>query len=207
VARMIRNTKRNPLIIGQCRDVEGGLWDVRDIRDTKHGFDLLFGSPADWLGSYRGGLPRLIATRPLVDYWEANKTKHDGILFDLPAGRTTLKRVRKRLRYNYHHDVAEYWRARMGDLKTLRPRQFASRHNIPMSVVHENLLKLLGKSTRELNWWQTPETIELLLSGQTMKVIGERLGICITHTKRLRDRARLLRAPIRESGDNTDTTC
>ena len=27
-------------------DVEGSLWDVRLIRDTKHGFDLLFGSPA-----------------------------------------------------------------------------------------------------------------------------------------------------------------
>jgi len=189
---MIKNTKRNPLIIGRCRDVEGGLWDVRDIRDTKHGFDLLFGSPADCLGSYRGGLPRLIATRPLVDYWEVNKTKHDGILYDLPAGRTTLKRVRKRLRFNYFHSVAEYWRERMDDLKTLRPRAFASRHNIPLAVVRENRLKLLGKSARELNWWRTPETIELLLSGQTLRAIGEKLGIGTTHTKRLRVRARRL---------------
>jgi hypothetical protein len=197
---MIKNTKRNPLIIGHCRDVEGGSWDVRDIRDTKHGFDLLFGSPADWLGSYRGGLPRLIATRPLVEYWEANKTKHDGIIYDLPAGRSTLKRVRKHLRFNYHRNVAEYWRERMDDLKTLRPREFASRHNIPMAVVHENRLKLLGKSARELNWWQTPATIELLLSGQTLRAIGEKLGIRITHTKRLRVRARQLQTPSGEPG-------
>lgn len=54
--------KRNPKILGQVRDVEGSLWDVRQIRDTKHGFDLLFGSPEPRLGSYKGGLPRLIAT-------------------------------------------------------------------------------------------------------------------------------------------------
>ena len=31
--------KRKATILGQVRDVEGGLWDVRDLRDTKYGFD------------------------------------------------------------------------------------------------------------------------------------------------------------------------
>jgi hypothetical protein len=63
-------------------DVEG---DVRQIRDTRPGFDLLFGSPAR-PGVYRSGLPRLIATRPLADFWEAHQTKRR-VLFDLPTER------------------------------------------------------------------------------------------------------------------------
>jgi hypothetical protein len=31
--------KRKATILGQVRDVEGGLWDVRDLRDTKYGFE------------------------------------------------------------------------------------------------------------------------------------------------------------------------
>src|ERR1039457_7077209 len=111
--------KRKPTILGHVRDVEGGLWDVREIRDTKYGFDLLFGSPAPCLGSYRGGLPRLIATQPLIDFWEANQTKHDGVLFDLPAGRTTLKRIRRRFGFNNLDDISEFWKERIEDLEAL----------------------------------------------------------------------------------------
>ncbi|MGD0499726.1 MAG: hypothetical protein ABSC23_14960 [Bryobacteraceae bacterium] len=107
---MAKRMKPNPKIIGHVRDVEGGLWDVRQIRDTKHGFDLLFGSPVPRLGSYRGGLPRLIATRPLIDFGDANRTKHDGVLYDLPAGRSTLKRVRHRL--GFHRPPARLWAVR-----------------------------------------------------------------------------------------------
>jgi hypothetical protein len=85
--------KPNPKILGQVVDVEGSLWDVWRIRDTRHGFDLLFGSPAR-PSVYRGGLPRLIVTRALADFWEAHQTKQR-VLFDLPAGRATLKCVRR----------------------------------------------------------------------------------------------------------------
>ena len=78
-----------PKILGQVVDVEGSLCDLRQIRDTRHGFDLLFGSPTR-PGVYRDGLPRLIATRALADFWEAHQTKQR-VLFDLPAGRATLK--------------------------------------------------------------------------------------------------------------------
>src|ERR1035438_59695 len=121
-AKPVARMKRNPKILGQVRDVEGSLWDVRQIRDTKHSFDLLFGSPEPRLGSYRGGLPRLIATQPLIDFWEANRTKRDGVLFDLPAGRTTLKRVRRRFGFNNLDDIAEFWMERIEDLDELSAR-------------------------------------------------------------------------------------
>jgi EamA-like transporter family len=111
--------KRKATILGQVRDVEDGLWDVRDLRDTKYGFDLLFGSPVHRLGSYRGGLPRLIATRSLKDFWEVNRTKRDGVIFDLPAGRTTLKRVRRRLGFHSLRDLSKFWKKRIEDLETL----------------------------------------------------------------------------------------
>ena len=33
--------------VSQVRDVESDLWDIRDARDTTHGFDLYFGIPAN----------------------------------------------------------------------------------------------------------------------------------------------------------------
>jgi hypothetical protein len=141
--------KRKAAILGQVRDVEGGLWDVREIRDTKHGFDLLFGSPEPRLGSYRGGLPRLIATQPLIDFWEANRTKRDGVKFDLPAGRTTLKRVRRRLGFHYLDDFSEFWNERIEDLEALSAREFAIRHKVDIHVVFETRRKLLGNRARD----------------------------------------------------------
>jgi hypothetical protein len=181
--------RRNPKILGQVRDVEGSLWDVREIRDTKHGFDLLFGSPEPRLGSYRGGLPRLIATKPLVEYWKANRTRHDGTLFDLPAGRTTLKRLRRHLGFDYHDDLSEFWQERIEDLKTMSAREFAARHHVDLQVVFETRLRLLGVRARKPGWWRKPPILKILRSGITLREIGEKLDISITHAKRIRDRA------------------
>ncbi|MDQ2842168.1 MAG: hypothetical protein M3Y72_14235 [Acidobacteriota bacterium] len=182
-------TKRYAAILGQVRDVEGGNWDVRQIRDTKHGFDLLFGSPDDH-GSYRGGLPRLIATQSLVDFWEANRTKRDGANFDLPAGRTTLKRVRRRLGFNCVDDVAEFWMERIEDLESLKPREFAVRHGVNVLVAFDRRLKLLGRRARQMGWWRKAGTIEILLSDVTLREMGEKLGISISQVFRLREQAR-----------------
>jgi hypothetical protein len=182
--------KRKSTILGQVRDVEGGLWDVRQIRDTKHGFDLLFGSPAPRLGSYRGGLPRLIATRPLIDFWEANRTKHDGVLYDLPAGRTTLKRMRHRFGFHYLDDLSQFWKDRIEDLETLSAREFAMRHKVDVEVAIDTRRRLLGKRTRDLGWWRKPRPLKILLSNISLSQMGRKLRISISQAKRLRDRAR-----------------
>ena len=81
-------------ISGQEKDVDGICWDVCGVRITKHGFDLCFGIPAEDHGAYKGGTMRLIATQALQDFRIANRTRGHGFLFDLPAGRTTHKRLR-----------------------------------------------------------------------------------------------------------------
>jgi hypothetical protein len=182
--------QRERSILFQVEDVEGGTWGVKQVRETKHGFDLLFGVPVDH-GSYRGGLARIIATKELTDFWDANRTRHDGFLFDLPAGRSTLKRVRRRLQFNFRNDWSEFWMDRLEDLKTMPPRDFAAKHDLEPNVVFEMRFKLLGKRARDLGWWRDPLIVETLLSGVTLREIGEKLDIGTTHAKRLRDRARL----------------
>jgi hypothetical protein len=182
--------KRKATILGQVRDVEGGLWDVRDLRDTKYGFDLLFGSPVHRLGSYRGGLPRLIATRSLKDFWEVNRTKRDGVIFDLPAGRTTLKRVRRRLGFHSLRDLSKFWKKRIEDLEELSAREFSVRHKVDINVVFETRRKLLGRRARKVGWWRKPKPLKILRSDIPLREMGEKLCISISQAKRLRDHAR-----------------
>jgi hypothetical protein len=182
--------KRKTTILGRVRDVEGGRWDVREIRDTKYGFDLLFGSPEHRLGSYGRGLPRLIATRALRDFWDANRLSRDGVIFDLPAGRTTLKRVRRRLGFHYYDDLAEFWQERIEDLEALSAREFAVRHNVDAGVVFETRTKLLGRRARQVGWWRKPRPLKILRSNIPLREMGEKLSISISQAKRLRDQAR-----------------
>jgi hypothetical protein len=184
--------RRKYPVIGQVVDYYNDHWDVREARDTKHGFEILYGSPVYRLANGRCGPPRcFITTKELVAYWEANKTKHDGVLFDLPAGRTTLKRARARLGFHYLHDVNSYWTKHIHDLETLTPREVAARHNVDICVAFQRRRDFLGKVARPLDWWRTPETLAILQSDITLREKGEKLGIGTTHVRRLRDRARL----------------
>lgn len=175
-------------ILGQVQDVEGAVWDVRDIRTTKHGFDLLFGSPAS-MPIHRWGLPRLIATKSLYDFWDANRTKRDGAIYDLPAGRTTIKRIRHRLGFHSLKDLSKFWRARIKDLQELNAREFAAKHSVPIFTVFEMRYRLLGRKARNLDWWHDATALEVLRSDITLREMGEKLDISISHAKRLRDRA------------------
>jgi hypothetical protein len=190
-------------VIGEARDVLGHLWYVRDIRTTKHGFDLLFGSPEDADRRF-WGLPRLIATRELITYWDANRTKHDGILFDLPAGRTTLKRVRARFGFNYLHDLDAFWRQRIDELRTLDPRDLAERYNVKAEVVKDARRRFIGKTAREIGWWQTPETLAILRAGLKLREISQKLGIGHSHAHRLKVRALALEQETPEQATNVE---
>ncbi len=181
--------KRRRIILGQVKDVEGASWDVCDSRDTKHGFDLLFGHIQTRLGSYFGGPPRLIATQSLVDYWIKHQTHYGGFILDLPAGRTTLKRLRKRLGFNYRDDLSDWWQERLPDLQTMSAHEFAAKHSLDISMVFAMRLKLLGRWARHENWWREPEVLQILLSDLTLRETGENLGIGVSHAKRLKDRA------------------
>ncbi len=186
-------------IVGQVRDAVGSLWHVRDIRDTRHGFDLLFGSPDSHLENYPTRLPSLIATRPLIDYWEAHRTSRRGEIYDLPAGRTTIKRVRRRLGFNVLDDTRDFYEERIDDLKKLTPRQFAARHKVDRFVARDARRRILGNIARPDGWWRTPETLDILRSHITLREIGERLSISISQAHRLKLRAVLPDVP--DTGD------
>jgi hypothetical protein len=181
-------------ILGQIADVDGTVWDIRDTRATKHGFDLMFGSAANDHGAYNGGPPRLICTKELHDFWDHNRLKGNGFLFNLPAGRTTLKRLRRRFRFNFDRDTEKFWTDHKEDLKSLKPREFARKYNLNIEVVFDRRQKHVGRSAREIGWWRTPETIALLGSPLTLREIGLRLNISTSQVHRLRRRASAERA-------------
>jgi hypothetical protein len=186
----LRAKGRKYSIAGQVRDVDGDLWDIRDVRDTKHGFDLYFGIPANNHGAYHGGLPRLIVTKALRDFWQANRTKGHGFLFDLPAGRTTLKRARKRLGFHYLDDLTEFWTDRIEDLESLPAREFAAKHGVELDVAFDRRLRMVGKRARAIGWWRKPKIRKILLSGLSLSQVGLKLDISISQAKRLRDQAK-----------------
>lgn len=181
--------KRKYPAVGRLKDVDGVLWDIREVRDTKYGFSIYFGTPAYNHGAYRGGLPRLIATKPLRDFWQGHPVESRGFTYDLPAGRTTLKRLRKRLGLHYLDDLTEFWTDRLADLESLPVRDFAARHRVPVEVVLDRRRQMIGKSARELDWWRTPNIRNVLLSGLTLREISQKLDISLTHASRLRIRA------------------
>ena len=177
-------------VFAYVRDVAGKRWGVRQTRPTRHGFDLLFGSPAPDRKSRFSGLPRLIATRPLIEFWAKNRTRYHGFLFDLPAGRTTLKRVRHRFGFHWKRDMARFWKDHIHDLQTLTSREFAARYNISRIMVIDAPFRLFGTNRRELGWWLAPEPLAILRSKLVLREMAERLHISITHAARLRQRAR-----------------
>jgi hypothetical protein len=178
-------------ILGETRDVNGYLWDIRDIRATKHGFDLYFGTPNDH-GAHRvcGNRRTMIVTEPLANFWYDNRLKGDGFLFDLPAGRSTVKRARRKLGLNFVDDRTEFWADRFDDLGSLSVREFAARHDVSQDVASHWRLKMVGPVARQLDWWRTPRIRTVLLSGTTLIRIGRKLGISTSHAFRLRIKAR-----------------
>jgi hypothetical protein len=178
------------MLLGHTVDVHGKPWDIFDSRETKHGFDLLFGRPESTDGRKIGGLPRLIATSELVDYWRRIRIRHDGSISGLPAGRTTLKRMRRRLGFDYFDDIDAFWKEHATELQQVGPRKFSTKHDITPEVAFEARFRVLGRTARQPSWWRTPENIEILQSHITYREKSEKLGISISHSKRLTDRVR-----------------
>jgi hypothetical protein len=121
---------------------------------------------------------------------DKNRLKSHGFLFSLPAGRTTLKRSRNRLGFNFDIDTENFWNARLDDLATLNASEFFAKHGITADLFRGRRIRMIGKRARPLGWWRTPETISLLLSGLTNKETGKRLGISTSQVHRLRVQAK-----------------
>jgi hypothetical protein len=153
---------------------------------------LHFGVPAEDHGAYRGGLPRLIATPALRHYWEVRRTRSWGVNLDLPAGHTTLKRVRRRLGFNYRTDMERFWRDHIQELESLPIRVFAARYGVDATVAKQKRLDLLGRRARRIGWWRHPVVGRVLLSRLPLRTVGEILEISISQAHRLRNKTRRL---------------
>jgi len=185
-------THRYP-ILDEVQDFEGNWWYVHEIRGTDYDFDLLFGTRVSPSGLKPMGLSCLIATRPLVEFWKANSTQYWGMLYDLPAGRGALMRLRRRLGFRRLDALAKFWQDHEEDLKALSPREFAIRHKVGIDTAKVARRKLLGSQRRPLGWWQEPETLKILQSQMTRIEMGKKLGISPRQAGELRKRAREIR--------------
>lgn len=160
--RLFRNSE-----VVTIKDALGLEWDINEARETKYGFDLYYGKRKDAASYDAGGPNRLIYTNELKAFWDKCALKRDGTLFDLPAGRTTLKRARLALGFNWDTDSEKFWRKHKHDLKTLTPREFEKKHEhrqITGTCMQSWRLKIVGPKARPLGWWKQPEVLKLLLS-------------------------------------------
>ncbi|MBL8236397.1 MAG: hypothetical protein JNM66_03200 [Bryobacterales bacterium] len=181
--------KRKVTIVGQVTDIEGRKWDVCEVRPTKHGFSLLFGIPEVDQGVLYGLNFSLIATQELWDFWDANRTELHGFVFDLSAGRTTLKRMRSRLGFHFRHDHWDFWMDRADELNSLPTYVFAEKYGVTEQRVREWRYRVLGQTARDIGWWRKPRVLKILLSELSLSQAGKKLGISISQAHRLRKRA------------------
>jgi hypothetical protein len=158
-------TRRSEVVT--IKDALGLEWDIKEARPTKHGFDLYYGKRKNATAYDVGGPNRLIYTNELKAFWERCSPRHDGTIFDLPAGRTTLKRARVALGFNWDRDSERFWRKHRHDLETLSPREFEKKHKdheITGSRMSFWRLRIVGGRARPLGWWKRPDVLKLLLS-------------------------------------------
>jgi hypothetical protein len=186
VRPLLKSSKRAKYpIIGEIKDVEGRWWWIRDVRETKYGFDLLCGSLVSRSIPHPVGYPGVIPTQELIDFWEANKRKRDCTVYNLPAGDTTLMYVRRRYGFDVHSATDIFYRERIDDLRTLSPSQFAAKHNVNACTVYSMRQRYLGRTSRETGWWRERRILNILLSRLTYREKARKLGIGATHARRL----------------------
>jgi hypothetical protein len=191
--RRNRPSRRRPAL-GQVTDVFGDRFDVYEIRPTKHGFDLLFGKPANDLGYPSYGSPGLIATQDLADFWRRNRIDQQSVRFDLPVGRRVISRVRKLMGFNYSRDVAEFWSNHIDELATLDARDFGAKYGVGRCHVLGMRRELLGGTQGD--WWRKPEVLAMLKSGMKGTDVSEKLGVTLGEVYRFR---RVLRGEARKA--------
>ncbi len=179
---------RNFPKLGEITDIENTLWDVREIRPTKHGFDMHYGTRTSRASN--AGKPRLIATIDLMEFWSANGTRRDGLLFDLPARRSSLASMRTRIGFNIHDDADAFWEDRLADLASLSSQEFAIRHGVTPCSAASRRYRIFGSTLRPRGWWRKRKVVTLLLSSQSLRKVGAKLGISSCHAFHLRARAR-----------------
>lgn len=176
---------RHATIIGEAVDVWGDWWEVREERQTTHGFALALGWPA---GVRRGrgaaGGVRVIVTTDLAAHLES--TRMAPAAHGLPIGNTTVKRLRRLLGHHWQIDRAAWWEERADDLTDLTIEAFATRHAVSVGAVVNARHALFGPALRPAGWWRAPDVAAVILADAPRADIAARLEISVGSVGRLR---------------------
>jgi len=127
---------RRAKIVGHATDWIGVAWDVRERRETAHGFELMIGWPADEPRGQGGRGVAVILTVELAQYLLQTRLRD----VDLPIGRTPIKRLRRELEIRWSWD--DWWSARAADLMDMTLEQFCSRHGCSIGAASQRRARL-----------------------------------------------------------------
>lgn len=180
---------RQATIVDRIDDVFGDQWDVREYRDTDHGFAVALGWPS---GAQRGaggaGGPRIIVTRPLAEY--LTSLRQTPRMIRLPIGRTAIKRLRRLLGHHWQIDRAAWWDDRVTDLADMTIEQFCAAHDVSAGAVVNARHALFGRTLRPAGWWRDPDIASILLSDRPTAMIADNLDISSVTARRLKSAAK-----------------
>ena len=168
---------RHAKILYETPDAEGWAWDVREERDTEHGFPILLGWPTGVPRGQAGcGGPAAIPTTPLVAYMQLHRDAPGQM--QLPLGKHTITRLRRLLGHHRYQDRAAWWEARIDDLLALSGEQFCAKHGSSIAAA-SIWRRRLGddRRARPADWWREPKVLSLLRSGMSTYAIAHALNI------------------------------
>lgn len=123
---------RKATIVGEAKDVFGVVWDVRERRETNHGFMLEIGWPRSAQRGRGGRGVAAIITPKLANYIHATPRLRD---IDLPVGRNTIKRIRRELNIYWSWD--EFWQERDDDLQSMTLEEFCKKHDCSIGAASQ----------------------------------------------------------------------
>ncbi len=176
---------RIAIIIGYCRDYSGYPFDVREVRRTGLGFDVLIGWPEGARGKGMGG-PQIILTRALRNYILNTFLARGKAARALPISYTALKRLRRIIGLDYYSEVSAWWIEKSPELASSTLTDFAAKYDLNLGTVSEWNKRLFGKRLRPNNWWRSEETQAILLAHEPDWLIAGRLDISEGSVRRLR---------------------
>jgi len=175
---------RRATVLRQIVDVWGDTWDVREERDTPHGWPVCLGWPTGMPRGRGSGGPRVVITTPLAEHFERHRMAPGGL--SLPIGSTAIKRIRRLLGHHRAIDAAAWWEDRAADLAELTIEQFARRHGRSVGAIVNARHALFGPRLRPAEWWRSPDVISMLLANRPSAAVADDLGISAGSVRRLR---------------------
>lgn len=162
-------------------DAWGDAWRIAGSRETRHGFELFLGRPAEASGPMGAAV---IITAELAAHFEAHRRSPQSL--DLPIGKGVVTRIRAVLGHHRYQDAEMWWHERIADLERLTLADFSARHRVSASAVSLARSALLGPRQRPANWWRTPEMQALLMSKQPTAWIALQTGLSAVTVRKYR---------------------